>query len=294
MVMDKTKLRPFSIGYVWLIDYIVAPNTNGDVLSGLIVGTFYLSRNLGSSFAFDKPIHTSVVLLASTAATVIAFAKFWSRGAGQTSKGHEYTAVPLTEVGQPHDSRQPSPSPGSDDVRYPSSLRKLRLCFFVLICAICVRVAITRHILANIQCTVLSWEPFIPLLLAIWDYATVYRHKRSIQNDDPTSSIDDALEAYAAQSPYRFVFAAGVVAVGSLIALSTSSGHSSSYICASSLNNHWLLPIIQRLGTITDLVILYCLSQLLEGHEGRGSRSVSVRFMSVGWALLVCSSQPSL
>lgn len=243
-----------------------------------------MSRNASSTFAFDKPIHTSVVLLFTAAITIITFSRFLARYAG-SSDGHEYTSVPLAEVGHPHASREPSPVPS--EARGTLSPLQLRLCFFVLICAICVRVAIARQILANIQCTILTWEPLVPLVFAMWDYWTVYRHKRALYEGDSTGSVDDALEAYVSRSPYRFMCAAALVNIGSLIALSRSSGLESSYICASSLNNHWLVPLIQHLGTLTDILILYCVSRLLETQGGRSARSVSMRFRSVGFAILV-------
>lgn len=253
-------------------------------LLGLVAGTILLSRSLPTTFASDKPVHTSIVLLASCAAAVIALSRFLPTDGGRSHDGQRYDALPLGEFGQPHSSRQPSPSP--EDVRYPSSLRKLRILFLILVIAICLRVEILRKILANTQCADLGWGPLIPIALALLDYLAVQRHRKQTDPDDPESSVYDALEDNAARSPYRYIATSFLLGFGSMVALSTASSPESTYICAASLPNGWLVPTLQRFGTLMDLAIIYCIDQLLHQHEGKGSRSISLRFMSVGWALL--------
>ena len=204
---------------------------------------------------------------------------------GRAGEGQQYHALPLEEVGQRHGSRQPSPSPG--DVRYPSSLRKLRIHFLILVGAICVRVEILHQTLRNVQCTVLTWEPLIPFVFTCWDYWRVQRHRRWAQYDDPNGNVYDALEQYLIRKPYKYLIAAGLVSFGSILAIATTRSPSSTYICAATLAYHWILPLIQRIGTICDIVIAYLITELLHTLEGRGGRSLSLRFISVGWAFLV-------
>lgn len=221
--------------------------------------------------------------------TILAGSRLLSKEGSRISKGQQYHAVPLSEVGQPHNSRRPSPE--REDVRYPSSLRKLRICLVALACALCARVAVTRYILANIQCTALSWEPLIPLALAAYEYWLTMRYERKAVFDDPNGSIyDEAFHAYVGRSPYRYIYAGALLGIGSLIGLSSSSGPTSTFVCASTLSNHWLVPLVQRLGTVLDIVMLYSVMKLLEGQEGDHTRSPSLRVASIGWALLVGST----
>ncbi|KAK5124244.1 hypothetical protein LTR85_001947 [Meristemomyces frigidus] len=258
--------------------------TKWPAISGLVAGTVLLTRSVPTTFAFDKPIHASIIILASCAAAVIGLSKFLPNDGGRSHKGQQYDALPLGEVGQPHSSREPSPSP--EDVRYSSSLRKLRILFLALVTFICLRVEVFRRILANTQCAGQSWEPLIPSALALWDYLTVQRHKKRMVSDDPDSSVYDALEDHLFRAPHRYVVAACFISVGSVLALATTSSPASTYICAASLHNSLYVPNLQRLGTVLDLLIAYCIAQLLHQHEARGTRSVSLRFISVGWALL--------
>lgn len=209
----------------------------------------------------------------------------------RTSRGQQYEAVPLSDVGQPHASREPSPT--REDVGYPSSLRKLRTCFFILVCAVCARLAITRYTIVNIQCTALSWEPFIPLVLAVLEHWTISGQKgESILKRSNGSIHEHTLDERGERSSYRIMYAVATLGLGSLIALHAASGQASTFICASTLSNHSLVPLAQRLGTILDVMMLYCASTLLEGSGGLGTRGSALRVGSVGWALLVSPAPP--
>jgi hypothetical protein len=253
---------------------------------GLAVSTYLLTRDVPTSFAFDKPVHSSVLILATCAVAIIGLSRLLphNNAAGKSHKGQQYDALPLEEFGQPHASRDLSP--GAEDVRYPSSLRKLRITFIGLVVAICLRVETWRGILGNTQCATASWAPLIPLVLAFWDYWTIQRHKKPWILDDPESSVYEALEENTTRAQYRYVLAAGLLSFGSGVSLHTTSAPRSTYICAASLPSRWLLPLLQHVGSVLDLVILYCINQLITQSEGRGTRSLRLRFNSVGWASL--------
>lgn len=193
--------------------------------------------------------------------------------------------MPLAEVGRPHSSREPSPSP--EDVGYPSSLRKLRIVFLLLVTLLCVRVELLREITRNGQCGKTSWEPLLPLAFAAWDYWTVQRKKRSTHDDDLESSVYDALERNLARSPYSFIAAVALVVLGCMLAANSTANPPSTFICAASLPFRWLVPHLQRFGTVLDMAIVFCIYSLLTAQDSRASRNVALRFASVGYALLV-------
>jgi len=258
--------------------------TKWPAISGLVVGTILLSRSVPTTFAFDKPIHTSIVILASCAAAIIALSRFLPKDGGRSHKGQQYDAVPLNDIGRSHGSQEPSPS--AEDVRYPSSLRRLRILFLTLVTTICLRVEVLREVLANTQCAGRSWEPLLPFAIAIVDWRTVQIHKKRVLSDDPDSSVYDELEVYLLRAPYRYVVAALVLGLVSMLALGTTGSPPSTYICAASLPFNWIVPNLQKFGTLLDLLIAYCVGQLLHQQDGRGARSISLRVISVGWAFL--------
>jgi len=259
--------------------------TKWPAICGLVAGTIFLSRTVPTIFAFDKPIHTSIVLLASCAATIIAFSRILPKDGGRSHRGQQYDALPLEEVGQIHTSRQSSPA--TEGVGYPSSLRKLRILFLVLVTTIGLRVETLRQILTNPQCASRTWEPLLPLVFALWDYWTVQRHHRRVLDDDPDANVYDALEQYLVRTRYGYVFAAALVSLGGMLALGITTAPPSTYICAASLPHRWRVPLLQHAGTLLDIAIVHCIGQLLHQREARGTRSVRLRFMSVAWALLV-------
>ena len=257
-------------------------------ISGLVIGTVLLSRSIPTTFAFDKPIHTIILVLASCAGTIFGLGRLLPRDAGgaRSHEGQQYGAVPLDDLGQPHSSREASPSPG--DVRYPSSLRKVRILFLVLVLAICIRVELLREVLANVQCATTNWEPIIPFIFAAWDYFAVQRHRTRLDADDDNleGSIYEWLESLLAKARYRYVGATALLAFGTIQGLAPVSSPRSTFICAAALPYRWVVPLLQRLGIVLDFAILYCIGQLLHQQEGRGQRSLLLRFVSVAWACL--------
>ncbi|KAI7536521.1 glycosyltransferase family 90 protein [Hortaea werneckii] len=258
--------------------------TKWPAISGLTIGTYLLCRSVPGTFAFDKPLHTSVTVLATCAATLLLLGRILPREIGASQKDQQYDAVPLEDVGIDHSPREPSPS--REDVRYPSSLRKLRILFLILVIAICARVATLKEIVENPQCAALTWEPLIPLALAIGDYWTVQRRSKRMHAEDYENNLYDDIQGAFVSSPYRYLLTAGVLSLSSLLALAKARSVGSTYICAATLPHTWMVPASQHFGTFLDLVIMYCVGQLLHQYEVRGQRSVALRFVSIGWAAL--------
>lgn len=268
--------------------------TKWPAVIGLVIGTVCLSRTVPTTFAFDKPLLSYSVLLASAALPILAVVRWLKRREGRWASkdgGQQYDALPLDEVG--HDaSVQPSPNQTNavEDERYPSSQRKLRLISLALIGTICVRAEIFRNVLANTQCNVLTWEPLLPFLFAAWDYYTLYRHTQKPAYDDPHSSVYDALEQRAVRSQFRYLVTVGLVSFGGLLAIATIRSPASTYICAVTLSNRWLVPFLQRIGTGLDVAIAYCITQLLHERDwrpaGPGQRSVATGLETIASAIV--------
>ena len=267
------------------MDVITLWNDALNLPSGLVLGTVYLSCNAPTTFAFDKPLLSAIVFLTTSGVSLIGLGRYLPKDGGKALQGQQYQALPLEDVGQPHASREPSPSP--EGVRYPSSQRKLRIVFVVLVLALCLRVEILLRILGNVQCSSLTSEPLIPFVFACYDYWSVHRHKKRPLQDDPTSSAYDAAEQHFMRAQWRYLAAVGLFSVGGMLAIGVTRSPNSTYICAASLSFHWLTPLLQRVGTVLDVVIAYCIAQLLQEQEGRNTRSMALRCVSLGWALVV-------
>jgi hypothetical protein len=248
-----------------------------------VFGTVSLTSNVPSSFALDKPIYCAIVCLTTLATVLLALVRLLPKSDRSSHKG-QYTAVPLEEIGSPRDH-----SPHRlGDVAHPPNMRKLRVLFVVLVLAICARAELARQILLNVQCARGTWEPIVPLALAVWDYAVSRRwRKHEMEMDEQTSTIYDIWERRIMNSPYRYLVVVAIVSLGSLGALRAIGSPPSTYICAASLPFTWSVPSAQHSGTALDVLILYCINGLLYSDDERGSRTPSTRFSVIGWVCLV-------
>lgn len=180
-----------------------------------------------------------------------------------------------------------------EEATYPTSLRKLRIYFVLLVASIPLRLMALRAVLENGQCAGKSWEPMIPLAFALLDYLWVQRRKRyGDAEDDEDATVYDIWERRITQAPYRYLVTMAALCLASLAAANITSSPASTRICPASMQHRWSVPVLQLVGTILDVCILYSVERLLNQSEGRGTRSPALRFSGVGWACLVSYHNP--
>ncbi|OCK79306.1 glycosyltransferase family 90 protein [Lepidopterella palustris CBS 459.81] len=256
---------------------------------GLIVGTSYLAVSLKTSFITDRPIHSSIILLAVCGLCIIGLERF---GLFKVSRGVEkqYTSVPLEES---HDRgiSWERPQDICESPRVPAlSSRRLRNTFIVLAIAICTRVVILDQILRDIQCTQRSYQPLIPFCLVLYNHWISRRHRLRIVNGDPSKSRYDAIVKTVNQSHYVVSITSLLFGLCSIVQLSLASPPVSTYICASTLPAFNVVPGLQCLGLFLDGCIAAQLSQLLDsGLEEEQSLAYNAPRV-VGLTLLLSSA----
>jgi len=256
--------------------------------SGLVVGTARLTSIVPSTFAFDKPVYSAIVCLTTLATVLLALARLLPIGHGSTHKG-QYVAVALEETRYNNAPRDHSRD-RTDHVVQPTNLRKLRALFLALVLAICLRVELLRQVVLNVQCARRTWEPTLPLALALWDYATLRRRRRhEVEVDEQTSTLYEIWECRIMNSPYRYLVAVALTCFGSLGAMRALGSSPSTQICAASLPYSWVVPWAQHAGTALDVLIVLCISGLLYTEDDHSSRGPSARFSAIGWVCLVRS-----
>ncbi|KAK6437977.1 hypothetical protein LTR95_005821 [Oleoguttula sp. CCFEE 5521] len=261
--------------------------TKWPALLGLVAGTYQLTSTIGTTFALEKPVHSSIALLSSLAAVLLVISRFLPRAEQHKRDGHGYNAVPLEDVHTDQTPRRRSSTPGFQDVAYPSSLRKLRLVFLLAVTVICARVAVLQHVLANIQCARRTWESAIPLVFGIFDYVGSKRGASLDTSHEHDLTLYGIWARRILQAPYRYLIIVGAICVACVIAITTTSSPATSYICATTLPYTWAVPLLQHVGTALDVSILACLTYLIRQDEGKNERSAALRFSTVGWALMI-------
>ena len=254
-----------------------------------------------TTFAFDKPQLSSSVFLASIALTLLGCSRLLLKDGARTATGQHYEALPLDDPchvgGKPHSSRHPFPT--REDFTHASSLRKLQILFLVLagaivarpnvlilIGAIVLRTNVLLHVLLNTQCTGLTWEPLLPFAFACWDYWNVHRHRTRRNSKNLDARKIDNLEHDVVRSRFKYLTTIGFVSIASLVAIATTRGLPSTYICAASQHSYWVTPFLQRLGTVFDILIVSSATRYLHEPNKKGATNVGPRLASVGWAFV--------
>jgi hypothetical protein len=145
-----------------------------------------------------------------------------------------------------------------------------------------------RQVISNVQCARATWEPMLPLALAVWDYAVLRRRrKHDVEVDEQTSTLYEIWECRIMNSPYRYLVAVALTCFGSLGAMRAFGSSPSTYICAASLPYSWSVPWFQHTGTALDILIVLCVSGLLYNEDEHSQRGSSTRFSAIGWVCLV-------
>ena len=265
--------------------------------SGAVIGTVWLSITVPTTFAFDKPILTFDVLLLSAALAVLTLGYILHRRgvSGTFQGGLHYEQLPLNEIEHQTDANTGQTADTTSGSVWTEKgalvLHRLQL-RHVLIGAIVLRVEILRQILANTQCTVLTWEPLIPVVFAGWEYS-------SRRHSHPPNSVytSDTAGQRPTRTSLLSLVVTSVVCFGGLLALATTRDPRSTFICAATLHNRWLIPLMQRFGMVLDVSIAACVARYLnedphDPRDSRGTQKGDSPLISVGSAILVNFRSP--
>lgn len=139
----------------------------------------------------------------------------------------------------------------------------------------------------RLQCASAGVEPFLPILLAIYDtwqkkYYASTATKNDDEEDDMGADIFEDMAKWFLQSDLPRLFGAVGLTSGFLMVTSTTS--KSTYICSLSESSH-LVFFWQLIGLALDAVILVLAWRILQW-----ARSTSDRLHSLGMIMLSCTA----
>ncbi|KAF2723271.1 glycosyltransferase family 90 protein [Polychaeton citri CBS 116435] len=253
--------------------------------ASLVFGT----RMSTTSFFFDQPLLSSFFLLVSCGVTTAGLGHWLKRHDLSSSSVDKYEAVPLQDVGAPHGSRDPSPMPHARPV-YPSGLRQVRVYFLALVIILCFRVEVFRRSIDRVQCNNIGYDAFIPFALALIDWWSSRQHQPQLGTiEDPHMGLYDLIEQRLTRSRYSSLLLTFAFSVTSAVALSADSSPRSTYICSTTpLDQH--APVFQFLGSLLNVLAIWCVGELLQINEGRsGPRPFGLRISTVAYAMIFTS-----
>jgi hypothetical protein len=232
--------------------------TKADNHSGLVVGASYLSANLETSFALDRPLRTLAVLLLLSGLTVIAHAVFTSRTRSPRQNG--YAAIPLTDKSK-NGSRDASPigEGRTNTQRGPLSTRAIAGLLLVLLVAIISRGLIHQRVVKDVECAGPSAVAFLPFILAV---THGLRGKPNHRNAG--IQLRERALQFAMQGPTRYILPSFLLSIASYSVTLSTSTLRSTYICPLVHSTASVIHWLQFLGFCFDCAIVLALYGLLD------------------------------
>ncbi|KAI5258805.1 hypothetical protein E4T42_00390 [Aureobasidium subglaciale] len=251
----------------------------------LTIASCLWSLNSAETFAYGRTLHVIGLILGAIGASLLGFSRYLVR-----SSKSSYDELPLEENTSDGPSTPPSPvSPSFAHVHSPQiSLRRMRICFVLLVIFLCARAETLRRLIRDVQCVGSAYTEFIPLGLAVVDFCVYQRHKVTPTGDNSDLSMYELLEVSWAANRYRYIVITALFGLSSATVLHRSEGLSSTYICTPTTNDKMIT--IQRIALALDFSISFCLDVLIRSYPNTGKTSPARSLSIVGWACLLSAS----
>ncbi|OQE42314.1 hypothetical protein PENCOP_c004G09004 [Penicillium coprophilum] len=244
----------------------------------LSVGVFFLSSlflttSYNTTFAFDRPVSTSVLVCFLTGITLLVWSRFVTLGSSPSSPTSKRPIIPLAEQFE-LPSRASTSSVALGDVETRPRLRFqswwMKIGLLLGLCGL--RIESFRQVTRNTECAPAGYAYAIPFVISLYDY---WRNQRSRQVDRyvPTKRFEELpLQVvysvsrrsfyYLTQSRSRGLIAAAFLSTGGLLASSLSAGTRSTYICPIVLHGASRLQSYRLFNLFADSVILISVTEL--------------------------------
>ncbi|KAJ5654634.1 hypothetical protein N7490_001637 [Penicillium lividum] len=269
------------------------------------LSSFFLHATYNTTFAFDRPVNTAILVCLLTGAVFLAFGRFVPSASRPSSPISKRSRVPLAdqldqfELASPSSSRSSSSSSpifAFDEPAVPvRPVYWYKLCLLLSIC--CLRVELFRRVSLNSECVPAGYSYAIPFILSVYEY---WRYRRLQPKEKYVSSqrfqsvpiqmaesIYRRCFYYLTKSHLRGVIAATLVSIGGYSASSFLAGSQSTYICSIVHHTALWMRIIGLMSLVCDSLILMGVAELFEfGAERSETRKQRRALMSLGAGLL--------
>ncbi|KAH8729141.1 hypothetical protein GQ44DRAFT_674822 [Phaeosphaeriaceae sp. PMI808] len=234
---------------------------------GLVLASGYLSTAppIDYSFALDKPLHTTAIVLLLTGLAIVAI-EAWGRRSSQPIPPTRYIAIPLS-AGQ---SRPPGEEiwteAGAPTRRRAWSVKAVGALMAVLLFAVCGRIGIFYRVTKDVECSGPSAMPFLPLVLALYH---CLRHPS--QRQYPAWSADsrprthlDRLFNFVYHGSTRYILPSLLLSISSFLVIVKTSTLRSTYICPIANSAATTIPTLQFVGFLIDCLVVQTIYRLVD------------------------------
>lgn len=256
---------------------------------GLLACTIRLTASLDKSFALDRPVHASIVVLTVCGAALLLFDKIRPLPGKSTQGSQHYAPIPLSDLGDGHGSRPTSPVPVEDlgpEYRPRFGLKVLCALIAFLLAA---RIEVLRQVVSGVECSVSTTETVVPIFVALADWWILQRHRRQPrdQEDDMDSTMYGDMFSAMAGSQFKSLIAVVLLSWSSTAVIARATSAPSTYICSQALREYSMIPRLQVAGVVLDGLLSVLLYQLLDPPSPRPSNVSNKGSTCLGLSCLV-------
>ncbi|OAT13936.1 capsular associated protein [Blastomyces gilchristii SLH14081] len=217
-----------------------------------IISVSLLKLSAESSLVFDRPAHTAAITSALSGLFLLVFGLFVTSPSRHPDADEHDDSIPLSDS-LPH-----SPSDTSKAIEKLRKLtsaqtRKASRITWLAICALALRIEVSRHIVHNAECLKPASFALTPLLLSIYGY---WANRRANRINNTQGFDDNAKRSLASTFPILLLI------TSAFLTSSMSNGWKSTYICPLTGASALFTALLQILGLVLDTVILIAFSEL--------------------------------
>ncbi|KAJ5038563.1 hypothetical protein J3E74DRAFT_423544 [Bipolaris maydis] len=240
---------------------------------GLVLASAYLTTPapVDYSFALDKPLHTTALVLLLTGLALVVV-EAWSSRRRPHHHQHQplsattYVAFALNNVQTRHPGEEIWTEAGLHAPRRPWGLRAVGALLAVLLLAICGRIAIFYRVTTHVECTGPSPLAFLPLVVALYHSLRhpSLRQYPAWSADTRMRSPLDRVFGFVFNGSTRYIIPSLLLAISTFLVSIKSTTLRSSYICPIANADATAVPSLQFVGFLLDCLILQVLYRLVD------------------------------
>ncbi|KAJ5121819.1 hypothetical protein N7526_008756 [Penicillium atrosanguineum] len=283
---------------------LISADTGLKVCVGIFfLSSFFLVASYNATFAFDRPVHTAVIVCFLTGVVFIILGRFVPAASRAYSPKPKWTAVPSSDQfelsSSPRSSSVSSPILGFNEPVLPQTRFWLsrfwwKVGLLLTLCAL--RVELFRRVTLHSECVPDGYSYAIPFVVSLYDYwrnqrsqpREEYVHLQRFQGLPVQLAYSTCRRSFhiVTQSRARGIIAATFLSMAGYMASSFTDGSQSTYVCPIVIHAAARLRIIRVLSTLIDSILLIGVADLCHigpDHEGRRKKRALV---SLGAGLL--------
>ncbi|CAI6337407.1 unnamed protein product [Periconia digitata] len=237
---------------------------------GLVLASSYLSTSIPTSFALDRPLHTTAIVLLLSGLAIVAYETWALKNRRPNASDRGYVAIPLAEGNGRPSSEETWPLQERPMPRGSLTRKRIALLLVALLFLLGARITIFWAVLKEVECSGPTLMAFLPLVLALYHGFRESRETSPRQNpvwsafSSSAASYLDSFVNFFLHGPTRYILPSLLLAISSFLTTLKTSALRSTYICPAATSSAFLLPKLQFLGFAVDCIIVLILYHLVD------------------------------